>query len=143
MTKAKTRPTAASIEDYLASRATPEQLADCHRLMDLLARVTGEMPRMWGPSIVGYGSYAYRYESGRTGESCATGFAIRGRELVVYLTAAGPRQAEWLARLGKHKLGKACLYLRRLADVDQAVLEALVVDSITELRRLYPTSGAS
>jgi hypothetical protein len=143
MAQAKTRPTPASIDSYLASRATPEQLADCRTLMALLGRITAEAPTMWGPSIVGYGRYAYRYASGRSGESCATGFAIRGRELVVYLGAGSASQAGLLGRLGKHRFGKSCLYIKRLADIEMAVLEALIVDSIAELRRLHPTPASS
>ena len=143
MAEAKTKPTAASIDDYLESRASPDQLADCRALMVLLNRVTKERPRMWGPSIVGYGSYSYRYESGRTGESCLTGFAVRGRDLVVYLVAESPEQAELLAKLGKHKFGKACLYIKRLADVDTTVLEALVANSVSEVQRRHaPATGA-
>lgn len=130
MAEAKTKPTAASIDEYLESRASPEQLADCKSLMAMLKRVTKEPPRMWGPSIVGYGSYSYRYESGHTGESCVTGFAVRGRELVVYLVAESPEQQELLAKLGKHKIGKSCLYFKRLADVDTKELEALIAKSV-------------
>ena len=139
MAEAKTKPTAASIDEYLESRASPDQLADCKALMVMLKRVTKEQPRMWGPSIVGYGSYSYRYESGRTGESCVTGFAVRGRELVVYLVAESPEQQELLAKLGKHKIGKSCLYLKRLADIDAKVLEALVSKSVSEVRRRHAT----
>jgi hypothetical protein len=73
---------------------------------------------MWGPGIVGYGSYTYRYESGHSGDACLTGFAVRGKELVVYLIAENPEQVELLAKLGRHKMGKACLYFERLADLD-------------------------
>jgi hypothetical protein len=143
MAEAKTKPTAANIDEYLASRASPEQLADCKTLMAMLKRVTKEQPRMWGPSIVGYGSYSYTYESGRTGESCITGFAVRGRELVVYLVAESPEQHELLARLGKHRIGKSCLYLKRLAELDTEVLEALVSSSVSEVKRRHTTpSGA-
>jgi hypothetical protein len=139
MAEAKSKPTAANIDEYLQSRASPEQLADCKTLMAMLKRVTKEQPKMWGPSIVGYGSYGYKYESGRTGESCVSGFAVRGRELVVYLVAESPEQSELLARLGKHKIGKSCLYLKRLADVDTKVLEALVSKSVSEVRRRHAT----
>ena len=143
MAEAKTKPTAASIDEYLASRASPEQLADCKALMTLLKRVTKQSPKMWGPSIVGYGSYSYKYESGRTGESCLTGFAVRGKELVVYLVSESPEQPALLAKLGKHKIGKACLYFKRLADLDAKVLESLVSESIAETKRRHAiTSGA-
>lgn len=138
MAETKTKPTGASIEAYLAARASPEQLADCRAIMAMCKRVTKEQPRMWGPSIVGYGSYTYRYESGHSGEACVTGFAVRGRDLVVYLMADTPGQVALLARLGKHKMGKSCLYFRRLADVDATVLEALIAGSVAGVRRKYP-----
>lgn len=134
MAELKTKATDASVGAYIASRASHEQKADCQTLMALLKRVTGEKPTMWGPSIVGYGRYAYRYESGRTGEMCRTGFAIRGRDLVVYLLSEGDEQHALLARLGKHKMGKSCLYVRRLADVDLEVLEQLVLGSLAQLK---------
>jgi hypothetical protein len=143
MAEAKTKPTAASVDEALAARARPDQLADCKALMALFKRVTKQAPKMWGPSIVGYGSYSYRYESGRTGEFCATGFAVRGRELVVYLVADSPEQPDLLARLGPHKIGKSCLYFKRLADLDLKVLEALVAASVAEVKRRHPPAGAA
>ncbi len=137
MAEAKTKPTDVSIDEYLASRASAAQLSDCKALIALLQRVTGQAPRMWGPSIVGFGSYRYPLASGKTGESCATGFAVRGKELVVYLVAEAPDQAPLLAKLGKHKFGKACLYFKRLDDLDQKVLEKLVRGSLAELKRRY------
>jgi hypothetical protein len=137
MAENKTKPTAASVEDYLASRANEQQRSDCRELMALLKRVTRQHPKMWGPSIVGYGSYHYTYESGRTGEAPSTGFAIRGRELVVYLMAEGDAQKSLLSRLGKHKMGESCLYFKQLADLDTSVLEQLVTNSIADLKRRY------
>jgi hypothetical protein len=92
---------------------------------------------MWGPSIVGYGVYRYTYESGRSGEMPLVGFAIRGRELVVYLTAGSEAQRALLAELGPHRMGKSCLYVKRLADLDAGVLERLVVGSVGEVRRRH------
>jgi len=135
MAKAKTQATTASVADYLASRATPEQLADCKALMAMMRRVTGKSPKMWGPSIVGYGSYRYELAGGRTGESCLTGFAVRGRELVVYLVSEGAGQRALLGKLGTHRIGKACLYIKRMADLDAAVLEQLIRASVDETRR--------
>lgn len=143
MADAKTKPTSASVDEVLAARARPDQLADCKALMALFKRVTRQAPKMWGPSIVGYGSYRYRYDSGHTGESCLTGFAVRGREFVVYLVADSPEQVGLLARLGPHKLGKACLYFKRLADLDLAVLEALVAASVAEIQRRHPPQSAA
>lgn len=138
MAENKTQPTDASVAEYIASRANESQSADCARLVALLRKVTKHEPRMWGPSIVGFGSYHYKYDSGREGDSCLTGFAIRKSELVLYLTAEGKDQASLLPRLGKHRMGTSCLYFKRLADLDAAVLEQLVAGSVAELRRRYP-----
>jgi hypothetical protein len=137
MPENKTKPTGASVEDYIASRATAQQRSDCRELMVLFKKVTRHSPRMWGPSIIGYGSYRYTYESGRTGEAPLAGFAIRGRELVVYLATEGEAQRSLLAKLGKHKMGKVCLYFKQLADLDRSALEKLVVGSVAEIRRRY------
>jgi hypothetical protein len=137
MAENKTKPTGASVDDYIASKANEQQRADCQELMALFEKITGEPPRMWGPSIVGYGSYRYTYESGRIGQAPLAGFAIRGRELVVYVMAEGQEQRSLLSKLGKHKMGKACLYFKQLADVDASVLEKLVVGSVAEVRRRY------
>ena len=134
----KTKPTGASVKDYLASRASDQQLADCRQLMALLKRVTRKTPYMWGPSIVGFGTYHYAYESGRTGDAPLTGFAVRGRDLVVYLMAEGKTQQSLLSRLGKHSMGKSCLYFRQLSDLDISVLEKLVMNSVADLKRRYP-----
>jgi len=141
MAQLKTKPTNASIDEYLSSRASPEQLTDCKAIMAMCKRVTKQRPRMWGPSIVGYGSYTYRYDSGHSGQICLAGFAVRGRELVVYLLPDAAGQAELRAKLGKHKMGKSCLYFKRLADLDAKVLEALIAGSVAEAKRRYPTSG--
>jgi hypothetical protein len=138
MAENKTKPTGASVEEYIASRADAPQRADCRELMSLLRKITRKTPKMWGPSIVGYGAYRYTYDSGRTGEAPLAGFAIRGRELVLYLAPEVEGQKALLARLGKHKMGKSCLYFKRLADLDRSVLEQLVVQSIEETRRRYP-----
>ena len=141
MAKTKTKPTGASVDEYLASRASPEQLTDCKAIMAMCKRVTKQRPRMWGPSIVGYGSYTYRYESGHSGDAALTGFAVRGKDLVVYICAHNPKQAKLLAKLGKHKMGKSCLYFRRLADLDAKVLEALIAESVAGVKRRYPNTG--
>lgn len=137
MAENKTKPTDASVEGYIASRANEQQHSDCQELMALLERITRQPPTMWGPSIVGYGVYRYTYESGRTGEAPWVGFAIRGRELVLYVVGEGDRQKDLLSRLGKHKMGKSCLYFKRLADLDQSVLEQLIANSVEEVRRRY------
>lgn len=133
----KTKPTDASVDDYIASRASEQQLADCRELMTLLERLTRQPPKMWGPSIVGYGRYRYTYESGRTGESPVAGFAIRGREIVIYIDAEGETQKSLLSRLGTHRIGKSCLYFKRLSDLDYPVLEDLVANSIADVKQRY------
>ena len=138
MAETKTRPTDADVDAYLASRASPEQLVDCKAIMALCERLTKQQPRMWGPSIVGYGSYTYLYNSGRSGDACVAGFAVRGKELVVYIIADTAEQVALLARLGRHRIGKSCLYFKRLADLDLKILEALVAGSVREVRRRYP-----
>ena len=137
MAENKTKPTGASVKEYLAARGSDQQRADCRELMALLEKVTQQSPKMWGPSIVGYGSYRYTYESGRTGEAPLAGFAIRGRELVVYLMTEGSQQKALLSKLGKHRVGKSCLYFRQLADLDTAVLEHLVAGSVADMMRRY------
>jgi hypothetical protein len=137
MAENKTKPTGASVEEYIASRANEQQRADCQQLMALLKKITRQSPKMWGPSIVGYGSYRYTYESGRTGEAPLAGFAIRGRELVVYMVADDDKQKALLTRLGKHKMTKSCLYFKQLADLDKSVLEQLVAGSVAGIRQRY------
>ena len=143
MAENKTKPTGASVQEYIASRASESQRADCKALMTLLKRVTRKNPKMWGPSIVGYGSFRYTYESGRTSEAPLAAFAIRGRELVIYLFPGGRNQSVLLSRLGKHKMTKTCLYVRSLSDLDMSVLEQLVVDSIAEGERRYGPHGVA
>ena len=141
MVELKTKATDASVEQYIASRAKAGQKSDCDALMAMFQRITGQPPRMWVPSIVGYGSYQYTYDSGRTGEMCLAGFAIRGRELVVYLNCEDPCQAVLLSKLGKHRMTKSCLYFKRLSDLDQHVLAQLVVDSIDKLSHRHGQDG--
>jgi hypothetical protein len=141
MAETKTKPTGENVDDYLAVRASPEQLVDCKALMAIFKRVTKQAPKMWGPSIVGYGKYSYTYDSGHSGEMCLTGFAIRSKEIVVYVYTANQEQVDLLARLGKHKMTKACLYFKRLADLDAKVLEALIANSVADVKSRYPATG--
>jgi len=137
MAKNKTKPTGASVKDYIASRANEQQRADVRELMALLKSITKYSPKMWGPSMVGYGSQRYTYESGRTGEVPLAGFAIRGRDLVVYVYAESRKQKALLAKLGKHSMGKTCLYFRQLVDLDKSVLKQIVAGSIAEFRQRF------
>jgi hypothetical protein len=138
MSVPKTKPTKVSVESHIAAIANEEQRNDAQSLVALMRKVTRQEPRMWGPSIVGFGSYHYQYASGHEGDSPLAGFAARGREMVVYIEADFESRDVLLSRLGRHKTGKVCVYIRRLADVDLKVLEALVARSIEETKRRYP-----
>ena len=138
MTVPKTKPTEVSAESYIAAIANEGQRNDAQTLVALMRRVTRREPRMWGPSIVGFGSYHYKYASGREGDSALAAFAARGSELVVYTEASFEGRDVLLAKLGKHKAGKVCVYVRRLADVDLKILETLVARSVAETKRRYP-----
>jgi hypothetical protein len=121
------RPTGVAVQEFLAAVADKNRRADAVALCELMQDVTGEPPAMWGPTIVGFGSYHYRYDSGHSGEAPLAGFSPRSQNLVVYLVSGYvERYPALLARLGPHKTGKACLYLKRLPSVDQAVLRELI-----------------
>lgn len=137
MAENKTKPTEASIEEYISSRANEQQREDCNELIALFQKMTKEPPKMWGPSIVGFGTCRYTYESGRTGEMPVAGFAIRGRELVLYLDCGGEKQEDLLAKLGKHKMSKSCLYFKQLSDLDMTVFKQLVKESIASTKKRW------
>jgi Domain of unknown function (DU1801) len=137
MAENKTKPTNVGVEEYLAAIEDPDRRADCAALVKLMKKITKQAPVMWGTSIVGFGSYRYVYETGREGDWCATGFSSRKGDISVYVMASGANQEQLLAKLGRHKMGKACLYIRRLSEVDTKVLEQLVVDSVAEVKRRY------
>lgn len=131
----KTAETMADVVAYLDTVEPAERQADGRVVAALMARLSGESPRLWGPSIIGFGRYHYRYDSGREGDMCRIGFAPRKAELVFYL--AGLDDADLMA-LGKHRRGKGCLYVKRLADIDMGALEALIVQSLAHMDGLYP-----
>jgi Domain of unknown function (DU1801) len=137
MAENKTKATEASVESYFSTIEDEARRKDCETLAKLMTKATKQQPKMWGTSIVGFGSYHYKYESGREGDSCLTGFSSRKSDISVYLMASVPRQEELLSKLGKHKMGKGCLYIRKLSDVDLKVLEQLIVGSVTERKRRY------
>jgi hypothetical protein len=137
VTENKTRPTKVSVARHIAAIANDQQRADAKSLATLLRRVTGQSAVMWGPSIIGFGRYHYRYDSGREGDSPLTGFAVRGNGFAIYVTTGFAGHESLLAKLGKYKASKACLYVKRLADIDLKVLEALVMKSVTQMKRRY------
>ncbi|WP_138511697.1 DUF1801 domain-containing protein [Maricaulis alexandrii] len=134
----KTQPTTVSPDDYIAGIDHPVRREDAAVLLDLMRRITGWDARMWGPSIVGFGQYHYTYESGREGDFMRTGFSARKANLVVYILPGYTDFSEILTRLGKHKLGKSCLYINKLTDVDLAVLEELIRAGLADMAEKYP-----
>ncbi len=139
MVELKTKPTEANVEEYLDTIEDPRRRADCAAISALMKKVTKCEPRMWGPSIVGFGSYHYRYETGHEGDACLAGFSPRKPEIVVYIADAFESREKLLQELGKHRASKVCVYIKRLSDIDVAVLEKLVKASVAEARRRYPS----
>ncbi|MET0398474.1 MAG: DUF1801 domain-containing protein [Longimicrobiaceae bacterium] len=125
MAETKTKPTQVSVDDFIAAVEKPVRRADAGVVRDLMERVTGEPATMWGPSIIGFGTYHYRYASGHEGDMCRVGFSPRSANLVLYV-GGFPEFEELLGKLGKHRRSRACLYLNKLADVDPGVLEEIV-----------------
>jgi hypothetical protein len=142
MPELKTKPTEISVDDYLDSIEPEARRAEGRVLDSMFRRVTGFIPRMWGPSIIGYGRYRYTYDSGHSGEMCATGFSPRKAELVVYVSPGYAGLDAKLARLGKHRIGKSCLYIRHLDAIDIAVLEEIVAAGLADLTSRWPVDPA-
>ena len=138
MAETKTKFTGEDVAAFLDAVPDPRRRADGKVVRAMMEEVTGEPPRMWGPSIVGCGRYHYRYDSGHEGDAPLSGFSPRARELVVYLSTCDPHREALLARLGKHKTGKSCLYLKSLADVDLDVLRELIASSMRATLAEYP-----
>jgi Domain of unknown function (DU1801) len=134
----KTNVTPADPGAFIDSVSDQAQRDDARSIDAIMARLSGESATMWGPSIIGYGSYHYRYDSGREGDMCRIGFSPRKGQTVIYLVDGYAGKEAQLARLGKHKLGKSCLYIKRLSEVDEAVLEEMIVDSLAYMAEKYP-----
>lgn len=140
MYQAKTKPTESSVSAYLDAIEDEGRRKDCKELAKLMTKVTACKPKMWGTSIVGFDQYHYRYASGHEGDACVVGFSSRKGDLSVYMAAGYTGAEGLLAELGKHKLGKACLYLKWLSDVQMPVLEKLLARAVAEIKRRYPTA---
>jgi len=138
MAENKTKPTAISVDAFIDSVADPVRQADARVLAAMFAQISGAPAKLWGPSIIGFGSYHYRYDSGREGNASRIAFSPRKPEQVLYVGASDPRNTEWLAKLGKHRIGKTCLYIKRLADVDMSVLDEIVSASFAASLAEYP-----
>lgn len=135
----KTQPTKVNPKTYISSIDHPKRKEDGLVLLDFFNRVTGLKPVMWGPSIIGYGRYHYKYESGREGEFLITGFSPRKTALTVYILPGYQDMHEELSRLGKHRTGRSCLYINKLEDIDMDVLQEIVLNGLEYMRENYET----
>lgn len=132
-----------SVKAFLDRVEDPDRRRDAAFLLDVMKKQTGEDPKMWGDSIVGFGRYHYKYPTGHEGDTCLTGFSPRSKEFSIYLNGTyfpgmEEKRQKLLDKLGKHRMGKACLYVKRLSDIDLKVLEQLIVMGIDELKKRYP-----
>jgi hypothetical protein len=137
MAEQKTKPTEQTVESFLDSIPDEKVRSDCYEIMKIIKKATGLKPKMWGSAIVGFGQYHYKYESGHEGDSCLTGFAPRKANITLYLMG-GLGNEELLKKLGKHKTGKGCLYIKKIEDVDTGVLEKLIKSSVEYVKKKYP-----
>ena len=134
MAELKTKQTDASVKDFLNQIADKERREDCFAVAKIMEEITGEKPKMWGPSIVGFGSYHYKYASGREGDWLVTGFSPRKKDLTLYIMMGFARHGELMEKLGKHSAAKSCLYIKRLSDIHIPTLKKLIKESIKDLR---------
>jgi hypothetical protein len=133
----KTIETKEDARDFINSIADEERKNDCQKVAEIMQKVTGEQPKIWGASIVGFGSYHYKYESGREGEWFPVGFSPRKANLTLYIAEGFAKYDELMQKLGKHKTGKSCLYIKKLTDIDLDVLEELIIESVKSFKEKY------
>lgn len=138
----KTVPEGLKVEDYLNQITDPQRQADCRRVHEMMHDVVGETPKIWGSKlssgIVGFGEYHYKYDSGREGDHMRLGFANRAQSISIYIMPGYQDFSDQLSRLGKHKIGKSCLYIKRLSDVDEDVLREMLVEGLRQMDEKYP-----
>lgn len=136
--QAKTKPEDTDIQAFLAQITPDSRQAEAQHLAAIFAEVTGFAPRIWAGRMVGFGRYEYRYDSGHGGEALATGFAMGGKEISIYIMPGYGDFGDILAGIGKHRLGKSCLYLRRLSDANETALRSLIRAGLDDLAKLWP-----
>lgn len=136
--KNKTTKSAGSVEDYLSAIAPEDRLADIREINAMMTEVCGWEPKMWGPSIVGFGDYHYKYDTGREGDYFRLGYSSRAQNITIYIMPGYQDFDDELARLGKHKMGKSCLYIKRLSDVDRGVLIEMLQKGLDIMAKKYP-----
>ena len=139
MAKNKTTETKKSVTGFINAVTNETKRKDSLRLIELMKSVTGFEPRMWGPSIVGFGSYHYKYESGREGDAPLTGFSPRAAAISLYFCTEFEKKEQLLQKLGKHKTGAGCVYINKLEDVDIEVLKKIIVASVKQIQKIYPS----
>ncbi len=136
-TKQKTKPTEITVESFLDKLTSESVRDDCNTLIKMMKKITKSEPKMWGPSIIGFGQYHYKYESGHEGFSCLTGFSPRKPAITVYLMSMSDHP-DLMEKLGKYKTSKACLYIKKLEDIDLKILEKLITNSVNDVKEKYP-----
>ena len=139
MAENKTKATKVSVTEFINSIEDRQKRADTKKVAAMMRKTTGKRAKMWGSSIVGYGTYHYKYESGREGDCMIAGFSPRKQALTVYILAGFKRFDTLMGKLGKYKTGKSCLYIKRLSDIDEKVLEKLIGESVNYMRKNYET----
>jgi hypothetical protein len=138
MAEQKTKATLQSVEDFIKTVEDEQMRDDCRDLVKLMKKVTGSPATMWGTGIIGFGTYHYKYDSGYEGDSCLTGFAPRKGKISLYLMLGANPNTDLLSKLGKHKASKGCVYIKKLEDINTAVLEKLVKHAVDYLKKKYP-----
>ena len=141
--EAKTKPTKEKVKDFLNKVPDAARREDCFAVAKMMEDITGEKPRMWGPSIVGFGTYHYKYASGHEGEWPVAAFSPRKTDLTLYLMPGYENRAELMSQLGKHKTGKSCLYIKRLSDIHIPTLKKLIKASVKDLKAYTKAQAAS
>ena len=137
MAELKTKKNTKSVDKFLKSVEDENKRKDCYSVIEIMRKITKSEPSMWGTSIVGFGSYHYKYTSGHEGDMCITGFSPRKQSLTIYIMAGFKRYPELMKKLGKYKTGSACLYIKKLSDVDVTVLKELIKVSVKYLKEKY------
>ena len=136
--KNKTIENETSVQDFLNSVKDEQKREDSFKILDMMQEISGYEPKMWGTSIIGFGSFHYKYDSGREGDMCRIGFSPRAQSLTLYMITGYSESSDDLARLGKHKTGKSCLYIKRLSDVDEDVLRDMIQKDLDKMAEKYP-----
>lgn len=138
MYELKTKETENSVIEFIEAVDSPKKREDAYKLLDIFTETTGFPAKMWGPSIIGFGSYHYKYATGHEGDAPLVGFSPRKAKISLYFAPGEPKREELLQRFGKHTTGKACVYVNKVADIDVEVLKELIVESVKFLQETYP-----